>query len=177
MFEQRPIRSFTVLTIATAALVGFVSAAQASVSTNILNQAMAAPEAGAVTPSQILPAVSNPKPYRQGVLAKCDFSSPKLGTNLCIMKFDRVPTGHLLQVDKVGCIVDNGLAILFNSQIKVDGMHVVGFVLPPYTPINGGQTNGPYYFKAGETPKIVGHGTAPTDNGICSMYGTLWQTS
>ena len=136
-----------------------------------------APAAARVSPGLVLPAISNPRPYRNGVSVTCNRTSA-IGSNLCILSFGKVATGHLLQINKLSCIVPQGVAILFNSQIVVDGAHVFGFVLPPFNSGGtGGQGSGPFYFNAGEKPILLGQGAAPTDPATCAIFGTMWQTS
>jgi hypothetical protein len=164
--------------IVLSALAGFAAASPAYAA-NILDSLKlkgAAPATAGVTPGLVLPAISNPRPYRNGLQVTCNRTSA-IGSNLCVMNFGKVAAGHVLQINKISCIVNQGTAILFNSQLVVDGAHVFGFVLPPFNSGGtGGQGSGPFYFNAGEKPILLGQATTPTDTAICSIFGTMWQT-
>lgn len=181
MLKQHSVRIFTTMTLAAAALAGVAFAPQAEASPSILDRLATAPRAAravpAPAPAQVLPAISNPKPYRQGVMATCNINSAQFGNNLCIMTFDKVLSGHMLQIDKISCVVNGGAAILFNSAIKLDAARLYGFAQSTVAGSTGATGEGPYYFKQLETPILLGIGSSSTDTAICSIYGTLWQTN
>jgi hypothetical protein len=163
-------------TIAAILLVCSVSGSQAA--TSSLLQTLK-PVLGVAAP-QVLPGVSNPKPYRQGAVVTCDDQShPNLGPNLCVLVLNRVPVGRLLQIDTINCGNQGGAqgVILFNSQLKADATHFIGAALPPSPPLTLSVAHGPYYLNAGETPKLASNGNSPSDTLICSVFGTLWQTN
>jgi hypothetical protein len=128
------------------------------------------------TPRQVLPAISNPRPFRQTRRVACNVNNA-LGTNVCLMDFDVVPTGRLLQIDKMNCVGGSisGGAFIFNTQLSSG--QLVGLVLPPYDGAAAGVAIGPYYFRVGERPRLASGSTGPTDTAICSMAGTLWQAN
>jgi hypothetical protein len=128
------------------------------------------------TPRQVLPAISNPRPLRQGLLVNCNVNT-MLGANTCIMAFDVVPAGRLVQIDKMNCISPNGSAVLFNTEIKVNGNRILGFTQPPIEGTTGGVATGPFYLKAGERPLLAATAAVPTETAICTISGTLWQAS
>ena len=129
------------------------------------------------TPRQVLPALSNPRPLRQGVLAPCS-TNTLIGANTCILNFAVVPAGRVVQIDKMNCIGGNdGAAILFNTQIGLTASRLMGFVLPPFTGAGSSAGSGPYYFLAGERPIIAASRNTPTESTLCTISGTFWLAS
>jgi hypothetical protein len=130
------------------------------------------------TPREVLPPTSNPRPYRQGLMVNCD-TDTVLGANTCVMAFGVVPAGRLLQIDRINCLAASagaGLTV-FNTEIKINGNRIVGFVLPPFDSTLGTVASGPYYFNAGERPLVATSAGLPTDRAICSIAGIMYQTS
>jgi len=120
------------------------------------------------SPRQVLPPISNPRPYRQVLYVQCNRNTPVYGSSSCLLAFDVVPASRVLQIDNINCTGGSGGFVLFDTQVTLE--QVVGFVL-------GGTASGPYYFQAGEKPRLATAGNSPTDSAICAMYGTLWQTN
>lgn len=173
-FRSRRTGFFLLATFAAIGLACSASTSRADI-TKMLQQG----EPGKVsTPREVLPAIINPQPFRQGLYVKCNENNPLTGPNACIMSFDVVPVGHVMQIDRVNCISPAaGTAFIFNTEIKFNGNRIAGFVLPPYQGPTGGVATGPYYFRAKERPLIVATGSASTDTALCTISGTLWQTS
>jgi hypothetical protein len=129
-------------------------------------------------PRQVLPALSNPRPVRQSQVVICNGSSAEFGSNICIIVFDQVPAGRVLQIDKMVCLgTTSGGGVIFNTHIKDDAAHLIGAVFPKFSGSGFGEASGPYYFKAGETPKFAGNAGSPTAEGTCMMTGMLWQAN
>ena len=125
--------------------------------------------------AEVLPSVSNPRLIRQTVLVECNTDHPQFGSNLCVVTFDKVPNGSLLQVDKLTCFGStSGAMFIFNTLLRLEAANVMGLVLPPFSNAGAGQSNGPYYFKAGERPRLAGTASSPTTQAFCNMSGTLW---
>lgn len=157
-----------------AALTGLLLCATLSppaYSATVLDNLKATP---GVSAADILPAASKPRAYRQTVIATCNSSTPSLGSNLCILSFDKVPAASVLQIDLIQCSLNgNGGLILFNSQLKVDTVHVLGLVKARVSPSTVAEAHGPFFLKAGETPKLFTNGTSPTDTVLCLMTGSV----
>jgi hypothetical protein len=129
-------------------------------------------------PRQVLPALSNPRPIRQAVVVECNATHPKFGSNICLISFDKVPTASVLQIEKLSCFgTASGAMLIFNNQLKIEAAFVMGLVLPPYLNAGVGQSSGPYYFNAGDTPRLAGTASGPTAQAFCSMFGTLWDSN
>ena len=174
-FASRSTAFFTLGAIAAIGLACSASTSRADI-TKILPRAEPS-QAG--TPRQLLPAISNPRPFRQGLSVVCNVNKPAFGPNVCLMDFNVVPAGRLLQIDKMNCFggAISGSAGIFNTQLKADGAHLFGFVAPPYDGAGAGVATGPFYFRAGERPRLATNGSSPTDTAICSIAGTLWQAN
>jgi hypothetical protein len=130
----------------------------------------------AATSRQLLPAISNPRPLRQGLFVNCNVDTP-IGADTCVMAFDLVPAGRLLQIDRVDCVVGTGLgAIIFNTEIAVNGGRLMGVVQTPYVGSPSSTASGPYYFRALERPIVASSGGSG-EKAICTIAGTLWQTN
>jgi hypothetical protein len=136
-------------------------------------------EAGSATPRQVLPATTNPRPFRQALMVDCNINHSVYGANLCLLAFDAVPVGRLLQIEKITCVGGSatGAMILFNTLTRIDAGHLVGFSAPPFDGAGGSIANGPYYFRAGEKPTLAATASGPDMQAFCSMSGTIWQTS
>jgi hypothetical protein len=162
--------------LTTIAAIGFCCAASQAIagSGGLLPGLQAVPGS---SPAQILPAVSNARPYRQVVFATCDMSV--LGTTHgCVVQLDKITAGHLLQIDNINCGGVNfnaTAALLFNTHLKVDAAHLVAGL--PGIATNSVSAAGPYYFKQAEIPKFFFDGTSVTDQAFCSVAGTFWDTN
>ena len=175
-FASRYAAIFALIAIAAAGLACSASAAHADVA-DLLRNAKAATDA---SPADVLSAISNPKPYRQGVVVTCNVNNTFLGPHACVMAFDQVPATHLLQIDNVNCIGltgNGGGAFIFNTKVLLDAVHLLGFALTPGSTTGASTASGPYYFKAGETPRLAMTGTLSTAQAFCSMFGTLWEAN
>jgi hypothetical protein len=127
----------------------------------------------------VLPAVSNPRPYRQTVFATCDTAVPGLSLTFgCVISLGKISTGHMLQIDNINCggvNVNATAAFLFNTRTRIDADHLVGPL--GGSGVNGVIARGPYYFRQGEMPKFLMAGSAATDRVFCSVAGTFWDTN
>jgi hypothetical protein len=172
-FTTRSTFFFTLAAIVAGGLAGAASPARADIA-DVFRNAKAQPVA---TPHQLLPALSDPRPYRQLVIVTCNVNNPLLGNNACIMIFDQVASGRLLQIDNINCAGgDSSGVIIFNTQVKID--HFAGLALAPAGGSGVGVASGPYYFKAAETPKLgVSNSGAPDATAACSIFGLLWQAN
>lgn len=162
---------FTLVAIAAIGLACSASASRADFS-KMLHGLKAAPAVS----GDVLPAVSDPSPYRQLVQASCNRTNPfGGGSTACILVFDKVAASRVLQIENVNCLGGFGVSgvLIFNTNL--DLAHLTGFAVQPQSGFATAQ--GPYYFKAAERPKILTEGAAPTSVAICSIFGTLWQTN
>jgi hypothetical protein len=135
----------------------------------------------AVTPgvsgSPVLPAVSDPQPYRQMRIAACDKTLLGLA-NSCLIGLGRIPVHHVLRIDTINCggLFPSiaGSVQLFDTNVQLDADHLVA-TFPSISDFV--VASGPFYFKEGEVPRFVTVGQAPTDQAYCSVAGTLWTTN
>ena len=100
MSKELSSRNRRLMTIAAIGLCCAVSQAFAG-SGGLLPGVQTAP---GISAAQVLPAVSNPRPYRQVVFANCDTTVSGSGVPYgCVVRLDVITTGHLLQIDNINC--------------------------------------------------------------------------
>lgn len=162
--------SLSKLIFATITAIGFGGSTVLADTTNLLQKFKATPSA---SPAQVLPTISNGKPYRQTLLVDCNVNSPVTGADSCILPFTKVPASHLLQVETVSCAVPTSGAFLFKNHVKLDAADIVAILPAPVSGIL--LAAGPFYFTAGDQPKLF-TGNSSGGQSVCSIIGTLWQT-
>lgn len=172
MVKQFAARPRLLAVFATIAFVCSASASRADIS-DLLRNFRAGP---GTSTRQVLPAISNPRPYRQTVAADCN-TTTAVGANSCNMGFAFVPSAQVLQIDHIDCLGGTfGGAIIFNTNVVLDAAHFAGVAVQPGS-TGIGVANGPYYFLTGERPRLVSTSNSATDSVLCSIYGTLWDSN
>lgn len=159
--------------VRTATLAAFAAAA---LSCFVLDVARAEPVQSASSafrmgPAEILPAITNPNPYRQSGYVPCD-TVTDLSPHTCLFRFDAVPTGRLLEINNISCASPSSAGLLFKSaNLNLGAGHALAAFEASYN-----ATPGPFYLKAGERPVIA---LTPQNGGqgICAISGQLWHTN
>ena len=121
---------------------------------------------GAYSHREVLPPLSNPRPFRQAVFGDCN--------GLCLFLFDKVPAGSVLEADTVTCSVDNASdigGVIYRSGTPDAKTAIAVFPISNLSAL----ASGPFYFMAGDRPTIETAGAAGNQE-FCSMMGTLWST-
>jgi hypothetical protein len=164
------LKQFLLRTLAITAIV--VIGASAAIAAR-LNIESVVPSAA---PTNVLPAISKPRPYQKSVVVTCDKQLPVATPFTCLMALGPVPAKHVLELSTINCVGGGSLAtVIFKNLLKLEAANLVGF-FPDATGQPIGVASGPYYFNAGDKPYLVRSAGSAGERGLCMVHGTMWET-